>query len=153
MSLDAAGLVVFANLSTIGQRTALTGSSTLLDALFLCPGIHRQQNATNMNGSEYPAAAAMTSGYVFLAEGQATVFCFAKPILQVLVQVPRSWQRHLDLLYRVLGDCVDDVGCPCPRGPGRGLMERFRLLNPDTFVSLERHCHPSALSSRVGECS
>ncbi|OCK77518.1 hypothetical protein K432DRAFT_418582 [Lepidopterella palustris CBS 459.81] len=73
VSLDAAGLVVFANLSTIGQRTALTGSSTLLDALFLCPGIHRQQNATNMNGSEYPAAAAMTSGYVFLAEGQATL--------------------------------------------------------------------------------
>ena len=72
-SLDAAGLVALADLSMIAHRTALTGTSALLDTFILCPGIHRQQNASELNGGEYPAVAAMTSGFVFRVENPATV--------------------------------------------------------------------------------
>lgn len=72
-SLDAAGLVALADLSMIAHRAALTGTSALLDTFILCPGIHRQQNASELNGGEYPAVAAMTSGFVFRAENPATV--------------------------------------------------------------------------------
>lgn len=73
LSLDAVGLVALANLSTIKQRTALTGSATYFDALFLAPGIHTQQEAGDVNGGELPACGAMTTGYMFRVENQATV--------------------------------------------------------------------------------
>ena len=72
-SLDAVGLIALADLSTIARRTASLGSSSLLDALVLCPGIHRQQNAADLNKGEFPATAALTTGYVFRIENQATV--------------------------------------------------------------------------------
>ena len=53
ISLDAAGLLALADLSTIADRTALTGGASFLDALVLCPGIHRQQTATELNKGEY----------------------------------------------------------------------------------------------------
>ena len=62
VSLDAAGLVALADIQVIAQRTAYTGTSALLDTLVLCPGLHRQQTAPELNGGEYPAVAAMTSG-------------------------------------------------------------------------------------------
>ena len=73
ISLDAAGLVALADLSSISQRTALTGSASIFDVLFLAPGIHTQQNASEVNGGELPTTAAMTTGYVFRIENQATV--------------------------------------------------------------------------------
>ncbi|KAF7797679.1 hypothetical protein EIP86_011084 [Pleurotus ostreatoroseus] len=73
LSLDAAGLVALADLSTIKQRTALTGSASYWDLLFLAPGIHTQQEAGNVNEGELPACGAMTTGYVFRVENQATV--------------------------------------------------------------------------------
>ncbi|KAF5383741.1 hypothetical protein D9615_003759 [Tricholomella constricta] len=72
-SLQTAGLIVLANLTTIPQRTALTGSASLLDILFLAPGIHLQQNAPTLHGGELPATGAMTTGYVFRVENPATV--------------------------------------------------------------------------------
>ncbi|MCJ1284758.1 hypothetical protein MMC26_004094 [Xylographa opegraphella] len=78
MSLDAAGLVALADLKIIEERTALTGSSTYLDTFVLCPGMHRQQHATGLNFSEFPAVAALTSGYVFRVENPATVFFLQK---------------------------------------------------------------------------
>ncbi|KAK4548281.1 hypothetical protein LTR36_010151 [Oleoguttula mirabilis] len=78
VSLDAAGLVALADLSTVARRTALTGNSSLLDALVLCPGLHKQQSAPELNGGEYPACAAMTSGYVFRVENGATVLFLQK---------------------------------------------------------------------------
>ncbi|KAF9029057.1 hypothetical protein BDZ89DRAFT_1065749 [Hymenopellis radicata] len=74
ISLDAAGLVALADLSTISKRTALTGSASVFDILLLAPGIHTQQQASNVNGGELPATGAMTSGYVFRIENQATVY-------------------------------------------------------------------------------
>jgi len=78
LSLDAAGLVALADVQTIEERTALTGGSTYLDMFVLCPGIHRQQHATELNGSEFPAVAALTSGYVFRVENPATVLFLQK---------------------------------------------------------------------------
>ncbi|TFK48238.1 hypothetical protein OE88DRAFT_1810541 [Heliocybe sulcata] len=73
VSLDAAGLVALADLKAIDYRTALTGTSSYLDVLFLAPGIHCQQHASQVNGGEYPSAAAPKEGYVFRVENQATV--------------------------------------------------------------------------------
>ncbi len=72
-SLDAAGLIALADLNTIAHRTVLSGSANLLDALVLCPGIHRQQKAPDLNCGELPPTAALTTGYVFRVENQATV--------------------------------------------------------------------------------
>ena len=44
----------------------------------LCPGIHRQQQATELNGAELPACAALTTGYVFRVENPATVVFLQK---------------------------------------------------------------------------
>ncbi|KAM5511695.1 hypothetical protein FOXYSP1_06495 [Fusarium oxysporum f. sp. phaseoli] len=74
VSLDAAGLVALADLTTIEERTVLTGNATLMDILILCPGIHMQQKSTNLNGGEYPACGNMVSGFVFRVENPATVY-------------------------------------------------------------------------------
>lgn len=71
--LDLVGLVALADLSDVARRTAVTGTSTLIDVLVLCPGFHRQQDAPNLNGGEYPICAAMTTGYVFRVENEAIV--------------------------------------------------------------------------------
>lgn len=78
IALDAAGLIALAELPTLARRTAATGSAALSDVLVLCPGIHRQQNATSLNGGEYPITANMTSGYVFRTENQGTVAFFQR---------------------------------------------------------------------------
>lgn len=44
-SLSASGLLALADLSTVAQRTAITGGSSWLDALLLAPGLHYQQAA------------------------------------------------------------------------------------------------------------
>ena len=78
VSLDATGLIALADLTTLAQRTALNGTSSFLDLFVLCPGIHRQQHATDLNGGELPPTAALTTGYVFRVENQATVFYLQK---------------------------------------------------------------------------
>ncbi|KAJ4171883.1 hypothetical protein NW754_007478 [Fusarium falciforme] len=74
VSLDAAGLVALADLTTIQERTVLTGTATFLDAFIICPGIHMQQKSTNLNGGEHPVCANMNTGDVFRIENPATVF-------------------------------------------------------------------------------
>ena len=78
VSLDLTGLIALADLTTLAQRTALNGTSSFLDLFVLCPGIHRQQYATDLNGGEFPPTAALTTGYVFRIENQATVFYLQK---------------------------------------------------------------------------
>jgi hypothetical protein len=78
VSLDAAGLVALADLTTVAQRTALTGNAALLDLFVMSPGLHRQQEAMELNLGEYPAVAALRSGYVFRVENPATVFFLQK---------------------------------------------------------------------------
>ncbi|KAF7793771.1 hypothetical protein EIP86_004892 [Pleurotus ostreatoroseus] len=73
IQLDSAGLVALADLSTIQQRTALMGTASIFDILFLAPGIHTQQDADCVNCGELPTTGALHSGYVFRVENPATV--------------------------------------------------------------------------------
>lgn len=73
ISLDATGLIALADLKIISHRTALTGSASYVDMLFIAPGIHCQRDASLINDGEYPRAASMKTGYVFGIENQATV--------------------------------------------------------------------------------
>ena len=110
VSLDATGLIALADLTTIAKHTALNGTSSFLDLLVLCPGIHRQQNATELNGGELPATAALTSGYVFRVENQATVFYLQKMgipgslVTLSVEKLPKSegWKSDLKNIRRVL---------------------------------------------------
>ncbi|KMP06765.1 hypothetical protein CIRG_06446 [Coccidioides immitis RMSCC 2394] len=74
VGLEAAGLVALAELTTIQERTALSGTSSLLDIFILAPGLHVQERAVELNTGEYPACGALTTGYVFRVENPATVF-------------------------------------------------------------------------------
>ena len=100
--------MALADLCTIAHRTALTGTSVLLDAVVLCPGLHRQQSSPELNGGEYPAVAAMTTGYVFRVENPATVLYLQSvgrtgQLTNVSV-VPiddagRRWSKLLSIFY------------------------------------------------------
>lgn len=68
------GLLALADLNTVAQHTAFNGTSRWSDILLLCPGFHRQHKAPQLNDGEFPACAAMTTGYVFRIENPATVF-------------------------------------------------------------------------------
>ena len=67
------GLFTLTPLTTIAQRTAQRGTSPL-DPLVLAPGLHLQPTANDLHKGEYPACAALTSGYVFRVENPATVY-------------------------------------------------------------------------------
>ena len=67
------GLFTLTPLTTIAQRTAQRGPSPL-DPLVLAPGLHLQHTASDLHKGEYPACAALTSGYVFRVENPATVY-------------------------------------------------------------------------------
>lgn len=73
ISLDLIGVLLLADIKAVAERTVLRGASPL-DALVLCPGLHRQQDeASTVHAGEFPACAAMTTGYVFRIENPATV--------------------------------------------------------------------------------
>jgi hypothetical protein len=48
LSLSASGLLALADLSTVAQRTAITGGSSWLDSFVLAPGLHYQQAADEL---------------------------------------------------------------------------------------------------------
>jgi hypothetical protein len=72
--LSLVGLLALANLDIVAQHTAWNGTSKWSDTLVLCPGLHRQYRAADLSNGEFPACAAMTTGYVFRIENPATVF-------------------------------------------------------------------------------
>ncbi|PBK68172.1 hypothetical protein ARMSODRAFT_976034 [Armillaria solidipes] len=73
ITLQSAGLVALADLSTVAVRTALTGTASWLDILVLAPGMHQQQSADEINRGEFPQTGSLTKGYVFRVENPATV--------------------------------------------------------------------------------
>ncbi|KAH0827302.1 hypothetical protein J3R83DRAFT_3925 [Lanmaoa asiatica] len=73
LNFNVCGLIALANIKTIANRTAFTGTASFLDVLFIAPGIHCQQEVAGINQGEYPTTGALTSGYVFRVENQATV--------------------------------------------------------------------------------
>ncbi|GIZ38748.1 hypothetical protein CKM354_000215200 [Cercospora kikuchii] len=78
ISLDTAGLVALADLSSILRRCALTGTSSILDAFVIAPGLHRQYKAGDfgINQGEIPEAVSLDSGHVFHIHNPATVMFF-----------------------------------------------------------------------------
>jgi hypothetical protein len=72
--LSLVGLLALTDLNIVTQHTALNGTSQWWDILVLCPGLHQQHKATKLSDGEFPACAAMTTGYVFRIENPATVF-------------------------------------------------------------------------------
>lgn len=72
--LSLVGLLALADLDLVARRTALGGTPAWLDTLVLSPGLHRQHRAADFNRGEFPACAAMTTGYVFRIENPATVY-------------------------------------------------------------------------------
>ncbi|KAK6503833.1 hypothetical protein TWF481_008839 [Arthrobotrys musiformis] len=105
VGLDAAGLVALADIGTVQQRTVLTGTASFLDVFVLVPGLHLQQKAPSLNGGEYPACAALTSGYVFRVENPATVFYLQRvgrtgkltSVEVEMVKEPTTWYGALFL--------------------------------------------------------
>ncbi|KAK0430945.1 hypothetical protein EV421DRAFT_1912364 [Armillaria borealis] len=73
ITLESAGLVALADLSTVAVRTALMGTASWLDILVLAPGMHQQQSADEVNRGEFPQTGSLISGYVFRIENPATV--------------------------------------------------------------------------------
>ena len=65
---------MLADLRTVLFHTARIGGASNLDFLFLVPSIHRQRYAGEVNAGEYPATAALTTGYVFRVENEAMVY-------------------------------------------------------------------------------
>lgn len=63
LSLSAAGLVALADLQTIANRTALTGTSSWFDALVLAPGLHYQQAADSIAGTSGAVTAQTSSAF------------------------------------------------------------------------------------------
>src|SRR5271156_1417622 len=61
--LDLVGIMALADIPIVLERTVLAGKAHWSDIFILCPGIHRQQLATELN-----------HGDVFRAENQATVY-------------------------------------------------------------------------------
>ena len=112
--LDAAGLVALADLRTIQNRTALTGSSGPLDVLFLAPGIHCQQDAEEVNGGERPETGMLCAGlgggyHVFRVENQATVFWLqgiAEPGKLINVRVSDSATARADIYHNFMGSGI-----------------------------------------------
>lgn len=77
ISLDLAGLIALADLSSIVKRCALSGGSSIFDALVIAPGLHRQYKAgEGINQGEIPEAASFDSGRVFHIHNPATVMFF-----------------------------------------------------------------------------
>ena len=72
VNLALVGILALVDLPIVKERTIYRGASWI-DTLVLCPGMHLQQDASELNHGEYPATAAMTTGYVFRVENQATV--------------------------------------------------------------------------------
>ncbi|OAF58912.1 hypothetical protein VC83_06113 [Pseudogymnoascus destructans] len=54
VALSASGLLALADLGTIANRTAITGTSTWLDMLVLAPGLHNQQRADTLSDLPNP---------------------------------------------------------------------------------------------------
>ncbi|GKT42601.1 uncharacterized protein ColSpa_02782 [Colletotrichum spaethianum] len=70
LALSASGLVALADLQTIANRTALTGTSSWFDALVLAPGLHYQQAADGVAGNSSAVAAETSAAFGFGGSGR-----------------------------------------------------------------------------------
>ncbi|EME48876.1 hypothetical protein DOTSEDRAFT_67819 [Dothistroma septosporum NZE10] len=105
MHLELAGLLALASLDHVAHRTAIKGTSSLLDIFVIAPGMHRQLRASDLSKGEFPACAAMTTGYVFRVENEATVLYLQNVgrtgHLTTLTVKDRSKHRRPDVMSSV----------------------------------------------------
>jgi hypothetical protein len=110
ISLDLAGLIALADLSSVLKRCALSGTSSVFDALIIAPGLHLQHKAADfgINQGELPEAASIQSGHVFHIHNPATVMFFQDmsetghltDFYVEKLQVPRAeWQEKLIQIF------------------------------------------------------
>ncbi|SJL14843.1 uncharacterized protein ARMOST_18315 [Armillaria ostoyae] len=102
ITLQSAGLVALADLSTVAVRTALMGTASWLDILVLAPGMHQQQSADEVNRGEFPQTGSLISGYVFRIENPATVSYLQRigrtGQLVTAVVEPKSFPRNAPII-------------------------------------------------------
>ncbi|SJL04226.1 uncharacterized protein ARMOST_07587 [Armillaria ostoyae] len=140
ITLEAAGLIVLADLPAVASRTALTGGASFLDALVLVPGMHQQQCADEINRGEFPTTGAMNSGYVFRVENPATV-SYLQTIGQagnlVTARVSQNPFQNTDLSlcygYWVSADSVHESTYACTRLSRSLAVTRLYFLLPSPF--------------------
>lgn len=111
------GLLTLTPLTTIAQRTAQRGTSPL-DPLVLASGLHLQSTANDLHKGEYPACAALTSGYVFRIENPATVYFLQRVgrtgcLTDLKVSAQSSASRFLPTRDKLLGSLgyYTAIGC------------------------------------------
>ena len=78
LNVSLAPILALADFTLVSLRTIQTGTSSALDTWVLCPGLHHQSKAATLHEGEYPATAALTTGYVFRTENQAMVHFLQK---------------------------------------------------------------------------
>ncbi|EFQ32702.1 uncharacterized protein GLRG_07846 [Colletotrichum graminicola M1.001] len=134
LSLSAAGLVALADLQTIANRTALTGTSSWFDALVLAPGLHYQQAADGVAGSAVTAETSSGTPGIFgtqaLPGGRRIDVRVTNP--GMLLFLSRLGVRDTELL-RII---TLDVGTLGSRGRRRG-----RAFAHDADWEFERASH------------
>ncbi len=100
ITLEAAGLLILADLPAVAFRMVLTKGASFLDALILVLGMHNQQCTDEINWGEFPMTGAMTSGYIFRIENPATVSylqSIGQPGCLVTARVSHSHSPNMDL--------------------------------------------------------
>ena len=128
------GLIALADLDMVARRTAFGGTSAWLDTLVLCPGLHRRHEAANLNNGEYPACAAMTTGYVFRVENPATVFYLQSvgetgKLTNISVSKAASQpQEGAHLVYLAAGSLSHALYFLCSLGDWWALSYLFALI-------------------------
>ncbi len=157
VTISSSGLIALADLSTVAQRTALTGGSSWLDALLLAPGLHYEQAADALargsGAADVKATETERNGNVitYSINNQATVNYLqrvARPGQVVTLDVgqipPRYRRKRQGLSQRATVWAEDDT-------PDLGwLSHALYLISPVltcvafVFVILLRDCKASS---------
>jgi len=77
MDLTLLPILLLANISSLTPlhiRAALTGRPPWADVCLFCLGMQTPLRSSTLNDGEYPACAALTTGFVFRVENQATIW-------------------------------------------------------------------------------
>jgi hypothetical protein len=145
LSLSASGLLALADLQTIAQRTAITGTSSWLDSFVLAPGLHYQQAADSLLKEPTEPLAVEHHG-----DGQIHEFAVANVAtvnyMQRLAAHTRGSMVTLDVGLRPPSMGIMSGG----RGRrGRRRRQRERDVFPDEGVDMDWVSHLLYLASPV----
>ncbi len=133
LSLSASGLIALADLSTIAQRTAITGGSSWMDSLLLAPGLQYQQAADELvKGSGVDAIVDAVEG----RDGKPTTFKINNA----------ATAHYIQKIARPGQQVTLDVGSlPASKA-------RYRLKRSDSGMRESLVCSPVFVYHCVVEC-